>query len=145
MCNVEIVINGEVFPLPGEFKHGILFMNTNKSERNIRKMIAEKRLECIPYGIAIGHDTVICKGPDRDIDREAVNLLISFLLDGKYETVVVDRLTDITPELSDLEEFLKDAAKIGVSVFEIDSCAVRNHVYLEGCQNCCDDSNVLRM
>lgn len=145
MCNVEIVINGEVFPLPGEFKHGILFMNTNKSERNIRKMIAEKRLECIPYGIAIGHDTVICKGPDRDIDREAVNLLISFLLDGKYETVVVDRLTDITPELSDLEEFLKDAAKIGVSVFEIASMTIRNHVYLEGCQNCCDDSNVLRM
>lgn len=142
MCNVGIVINGEVFPLPGEFKHGILFMNTNKSERNIRRMIAEKRLECIPYGIAIGHDTVICKGPDRDIDREAVNLLISFLLTGEYETVVVDRLADITPELSDLEEFLKDAAKIGVSVFELSSMTVRNHVYLEGCPDCCDDSDV---
>lgn len=145
MCNVGIVINGEVFQLPGEFKHGILFMNTNKSERNIRKMIAEKRLECIPYGIAIGHDTVICKGPDRDIDREAINLLISFLLTGEYETVVVDSLSDITPELSDLEEFLKDAAKIGVSVFELASMTVRNHVYLEGCPDCCEDSNVLRM
>lgn len=92
MCNVEIVINGEIFPLPDEFKQGILFMNTNKSERNIRRMIAEKRLECIPYGIAIGHDTVICKGPDRDIDRDAVNLLISFLLTGEYETVVVTGL-----------------------------------------------------
>lgn len=145
MCNVGIVINGEVLSLPGEFKHGILFMNTNKSERNIRKMIAEKRLECIPYGIAIGHDTVICKGPDRDIDREAVNLLISFLLTGEYETVVVDRLTDITPELSDQEEFLKDAAKIGVSVFELATMKIRNHVYLEGCPDCCEDSDVLRM
>lgn len=145
MCNVGIVINGKVFLLPGEFKHGILFMNTNKSEHNIRKMIAEKRLECIPYGIASGHDTVICKGPDRDIDREAVNLLISFLLTGEYETVVVDRLADITTEVSDLEEFLKDTAKIGVSVFELASMTVRNHVYLEGCPDCCEDSNVLRM
>lgn len=56
--------------------------------------------------------------------------------------MVVDRLTDITPELSDLDGFLKDAAKIGVSVFELASMTVANHVYLEGCPDCCDDNNV---
>ena len=66
----------------------------------------------------MGQDVVINKGPDRDIDRDAVNMLISLLLDGEYQLIVVDKLTDITPDLSDLEEFLKDAAEIGVGVFD---------------------------
>ena len=68
---------------------------------------------------------VINKGPDRDIDRDAVNMLITFLLDGEYQMIVVDKLTDLTSDLSDLEEFLNDAAAIGVSVFELSTMQIR--------------------
>ena len=114
----------------------ILFMNSNKSERNIRKKVAKTREKCMSHGIVLGHDVVINKGPDRDIDRDAVNLLITFLLDGEYQIIVVDKLTDITSDLSDLEEFLNDAAAIGVSVFELSTMQIRNHVYMEGCPDC---------
>lgn len=83
-----------------------------------------------------GHDVVINKGSDRDIDRDAVNMLITFLLDGEYQVVVVDKLTDLTSDLSDLEEFLNDAAAIGMSVFELFTMQVRHHVYMEGCPEC---------
>ena len=62
---------------------------------------------------------VICKGPDRDVDRDAVNLLISFLMTGQYDMVAVDKLTDLTEDVSDIEELMKDAAKIGVGFLEL--------------------------
>ena len=49
---------------------------------------------------------------------------------------MLDNLTDITSDLSDLEEFLNDAAAIGVSVFELSTMQIRNHVYMEGCPDC---------
>ena len=122
--------------IPCELKKGILLMNSNKSERNIRKKVAKIREKCMEQGIVLGHDVVINKGLDRDIDRDAVNLLISFLLDGEYQMIVVDKLTDITSDLSDLEEFLNDATGIGVSVFELSSMQVRHHVYMESCPDC---------
>ena len=51
------------------------------------------------------NDVVINKGPDRDIDRDAVNMLITFLLDGEYQMIVVDKLTDLTSDLSDRRSF----------------------------------------
>ena len=110
----------------------ILFMNSNKSKRNIRKKVAKTREKCMACGIALGHDVIVNKGPDRDIDRDAVNMLISLLLDKKYELIVVEKLTDLTTDLSDLEEFLRDADGIGVRVFELSTMQNRNHVYLEG-------------
>lgn len=97
----------------------VLFMNTNKSERNIRKKVAKTREKCLTHGIILGHDVVVNKGPDRDIDRDAINMLISLLVDKKYELIVVEKLTDMTTDLSDLEEFLRDADGIGVKVFEL--------------------------
>lgn len=132
MCNIGIVLGDAGVKLPT----AILFMNSNKSERNIRKKVAKNREKCMSHGIVLGHDVVINKGPDRDIDRDAVNMLITFLLDGEYQIIVVDKLTDITPDLSDLEEFLNDAAAIGVSVFELSTMQIRNHVYMEGCPEC---------
>ena len=141
MCNIGIVLGDAGVKMPT----GILFMNSNKSERNIRKKVAKTREKCLTHGIILGHDVVINKGPDRDIDREAVNMLITFLLDGEYQLIVVDKLTDITPDLSDLEEFLKDAAAIGVSVFELSTMKVRQHVYMEGCTDCSPIGNIIRM
>ena len=129
MCNIGIVLGDAGVKLPT----AILFMNSNKSERNIRKKVTKTREKCMTHGIMLGHDVVINKGPDRDIDRDAVNMLITFLLDGEYQMIVVDKLTDITNDLSDLEEFLKDAAAIGVSVFELSTMQERRHVYMEGC------------
>ena len=132
MCNIGIVLGDAGVKLPT----AILFMNSNRSERNIRKKVAKTREKCMEHGIVLGHDVAINKGPDRDIDRDAVNLLITFLLDGEYQIIVVDKLTDITSDLSDLEEFLNDAAAIGVSVFELSTMQIRNHVYMEGCPDC---------
>lgn len=129
MCNIGIVTGDAGVHLPT----AILFMNSNKSERNIRKKVAKTREKCMSHGIVLGHDVVINKGPDRDIDRDAVNMLITFLLDGEYQMIVVDKLTDLTSDLSDLEEFLNDAAAIGVSVFELSTMQIRHHVYMEGC------------
>lgn len=132
MCNTGIVLGDVEVKLPT----AILFMNSNKSERNIRKKVAKTREKCMSHGIVLGHDVVINKGPDRDIDRDAVNMLITFLLDGEYQMIVVDKLTDLTSDLSDLEEFLNDAAAIGVSVFELSTMQIRHHVYMEGCPDC---------
>lgn len=132
MCNIGIVLGDAGVKLPT----AILFMNSNKSERNIRKKVARTREKCMSHGIVLGHDVVINKGPDRDIDRDAVNMLITFLLDGEYQMIVVDKLTDLTSDLSDLEEFLNDAAAIGVSVFEISTMQIRHHVYMEGYPDC---------
>ena len=132
MCNIGIVLGDAGVKLPT----AILFMNSNKSERNIRKKVAKTREKCMSHGIVLGQDVVINKGPDRDIDRDAVNMLITFLLDGEYQMIVVDKLTDLTSDLSDLEEFLNDAAAIGVSVFELSTMQIRHHVYMEGCPDC---------
>ena len=80
----------------------ILLMNSNKSEKNIRKKVAKTREKCLSHGIILGHDVVICKGPDRDVDRDAVNLLISFLMTGQYDMVALDKLTDLTEDVSDM-------------------------------------------
>ena len=141
MCNIGIVVGDAGVKMPT----GILFMNSNKSEHNIREKVAKTREKCLTHGIVLGHDVVINKGPDRDIDRDAVNILITFLLDGEYQMIVVDKLTDITPDLSDLEEFLKDAAAIGVNVFEISTMKVRHHVYMEGCPECSTIENIINM
>ena len=141
MCNIGIVVGDAGARVPT----GILFMNSNKSERNIRKKIAKIREKCLSHGIILGQDVVINKGPERDIDRDAVNMLISLLLDGEYQLIVVDKLTDITPDLSDLEEFIKDVAEIGVGVFELSAMKVRHHVSMECCPDCSPIGNIIRM
>ncbi len=131
MCNIGIVLADAGVHMPT----AVLLLNSNKSERNIRKKVAKVREKGFSHGILLGHDVVVSKGPDRDIDRDAVNLLITLLLGGEYQMVVVDKLTDITDDLSDLEEFLNDAATIGVCVFELSSMQVRHHVCDEDCEN----------
>ena len=141
MCNIGIMLETAGVQMPA----AVLFMNSNKSERNIRKKVAKTREKCFSHGIILGHDVIINKGPDRDIDRDAINMLISLLLDGKYELVVVDKLTDLTNDLSDLEEFLKDAAAIGIGVFELSTMQVRSHVYLESGKDCGYLADLIRM
>ena len=141
MCNIGIVLGDAGVKLPT----AILFMNSNKSERNIRKKVAKTREKGMSYGIVLGHNVVINKGPDRDIDRDAVNMLITFLLDGEYQMIVVDKLTDLTSDLSDLEEFLNDAAAIGVSVFELSTMQIRHHAYMEGCPDCSTIGKIINL
>ena len=141
MCNIGIVLGDAGVKLPT----AILFMNSNKSERNIRKKVAKTREKCMSHGIVLGHDVVINKGPDRDIDRDAINMLITFLLDGEYQMIVVDKLTDLTSDLSDLEEFLNDAAAIGVSIFELSTMQIRHHVYMEGCPDCSTIGRIINL
>ena len=105
----------------------IMFMNSNKSEDNIHRIIRENRQKCSVAGIALMNEAIINKGPDRDIDRDAVNMLITRLISGQYDTVVVENMTDITADESDLEEFMHDAANIGVGFFELST--MQYHMY----------------
>ncbi len=110
-------------------RSAVMFMNSNKSESNIQKIIRENRQKCDLAGIALMYECVVNKGPDRDIDRDAVNMLITLLISGKYDTVVVEKLSDITEDESDLEEFMHDAAGIGVGFFELST--MQYHMYQE--------------
>ena len=105
----------------------VMFMNSNKSEGNIRRIIQENRQKCRMAGLALMNETIVNKGPDRDIDRDAVNMLIASLITGQYDTVVVEKMTDITSDMSDLEEFMRDAANIGIGFFELS--AMQYHIY----------------
>lgn len=115
MCSntVKIMLAG-MGPSPA-----VLFMNSNKSEYNLCRIIRKIRRECRPYGIELQHECIVNKGPNRDIDREAINMLISLLISGRYEIVVVNRMSDLTEDVSDLEEFMKDILAIGVHFFEL--------------------------
>lgn len=105
----------------------IMFMNSNKSESNIRQLIQQNRQKCSMAGIVLMNEAIINKGPNRDIDRDAVNMLITRLISGRYDTVVVENMTDITEDESDLEEFMHDAVNIGVGFFELST--MQYHMY----------------
>lgn len=105
----------------------VMFMNSNKSEGNIRRIIQENRQKCSMAGITLMNECIVNKGPDRDIDRDAVNMLITRLITGQYDTVVVENMADITEDNSDLEEFMYDAANIGVGFFELST--MQYHMY----------------
>ena len=76
----------------------VMFMNSNKSESNIRQLIQQNRQKCSMAGIALMNETIVNKEPNRDIDRDAVNMLINRLITGQYDTVVVENMTDITAD-----------------------------------------------
>ena len=101
-------------------KHpAVMLINTNTAEANILRIIQEGRKKCSMMGITLMRECIVSKGPDRDIDRDAVNILIGLLMTGRYDTVAVEKLTDITEDSADLEEFMHDTASIGVGFFEI--------------------------
>ena len=101
----------------------VMSMNSNKSESNIRSIIQQNRQKCSMAGITLMNETIA----NRDIDRDAVNMLITRLITGQYDTVVVENMTDITADESDLEEFMYDAANIGVGFFELST--MQYHIY----------------
>lgn len=105
----------------------VMFMNSNKSESNIRQIIQQNRQKCSLAGIALMNETIVNKGPNRDIDRDAVNMLITRLISGQYDMVVVENMADITEDESDLEEFMHDAANIGISFFGLST--MQHHMY----------------
>lgn len=105
----------------------VMFLNSYKSDRNIRKVIKENRVRCGKAGIMLDQAYVVSRGPGRDIDREGIDLLVSLLLTGRYDTVAVERMSDITQDRSDLEEFMKDAAEVGVGFFVMST--MRYHMY----------------
>lgn len=99
----------------------LLFLNSNKAEINIRKIAESYRLVCQLAGLDLAMEAVVSKGPDRSIDRDAVNELITCLLTGRYEVVVVKTMEEITEDEADRIEFLIDAASIGIVFFELDT------------------------
>ena len=121
MCNVKSVAACVLV------HSAVMFINSNKSEVNIRRIIQENRQKCSMAGIALMDETIVNKGSNRDIDRDAVNILITHLITGQYDTVVVENMADITADESDLEEFMYDAANIGVGFFELST--MQYHMY----------------
>lgn len=102
----------------------VMFMNSNKSESNIHQIIQQNCQKCSMAGIALMNETIVNKGPNRDIDRDAVNMLIIRLITGQYDTVVVENMADITTNESDLEEFMYDTTNIGVGFLCFSPCSI---------------------
>lgn len=122
MCYLESLLFRE------NMSSAIMFINSNKSERNISKKVKKAREKCFFHGINVENEIVVSKGPDRDIDRAAINALISVVSRRGYKVVVVEKLTDITTDIYDLETFLDDAAYAEVKVFELSSMQYRRYV-----------------
>lgn len=45
--------------------------------------------------------------------------MINALITGRYDTVIVKNMADITADKSDLREFMRDAYNVGVVFFEL--------------------------
>lgn len=105
----------------GTGRPALLFLNSNKTRVNISKIAKSYRSACQLTGLDLKMEAVVSKGPDRSIDRDAVNELITYLLTGCYEVVVVKTVEEITEDKADFMEFLMDAANIGVAFFELDT------------------------
>lgn len=106
-------------------------MNSNKSERNICKKVTEIRADYYSQGIDVGYEVIVSKGSDRDIDREAITMLINQILLENCDLILVNKATDLTTDLSDLEEFVRYVAEIGVSVFELSTGKFYHPIYPE--------------
>lgn len=65
MCNIGFMLEDVEVKMP----MAILFMNSDKSERNIRRKGAKTREKCISNRIVLRHYVVINKGLDRYIER----------------------------------------------------------------------------
>lgn len=102
-------------------KSAIFFMNTNKAECNAVAIAEQVKKVCKPYGMNV-YALITSKGPDRDIDREEINKLITIIMQGQFEIVVVKDMTDFTNNLDDLEEFMNDAAELGIRFFNLVPC-----------------------
>lgn len=56
------------------------------------------------------------------------------MITRKYEIVVVRHMKDITNDLSDLKEFIKDVAAIKIGFFELSTMQFHYNTYLD--DNC---------
>lgn len=113
-------------------KPAIFFMNTNKAECNAAAIAEQVKKICKPYGMNV-YALITSKGPDRDIDSEEINKLITVIMQGQFEIVVVKDMTDLTNNLDDLEEFMNDAAEFGIRFFELSTMRIRYNEYEEEC------------
>lgn len=55
-----------------------------------------------------------------------MNMLITRLNSGQYDTVVVESMADIIEDESVLEEFMHDTANIGIGFFELSTMQYHN-------------------
>ena len=115
-----------------EVKSAVFFMNTNKAECNAAAIAEQVKKICKPYGMNVCA-LITSKGPERDIDREEINKLIAVIMQEQFEIVVVKDMTDLTNNLDDLEEFMKDAAGLGIRFFELSTMCIRYNDYEEEC------------
>ena len=68
------------------------------------------------------------------VAMKMINQLFLRLITRKYEIVVVRHMKDITNDLSDLKEFIKDVIAIKVGFFELSTMQFRYDTYLD--DNC---------
>lgn len=79
-----------------------------------QKRSQQNRQKCSMAGVALMNEAIINKGSNRDIHREAINMLITRLNSGRYDTVVVKNMSDITADK-------KGAGKDGLCKIRADS------------------------
>lgn len=123
----------------------VVFMNSNKMQRNIYRKIVKIRYKCFSHGIILEYDVIINKRENRDIDRDAFNMLISLFPYRMYQMIVKDKLLDPTTDIFVLKEFLNDIFVIGVSVVEFKNMQNRRQMFFKKGMECTHIGNIVRM
>lgn len=111
---------------------GMLFIVSRRANANIQNVAVEISGKCLEEGI-VCNELLVDKSFDRNTDRDVITLLLEKLDGGNVDTLVVQRMADLTDDIDDLEELMNIIANKGVNIFDLSIMQYRINNYEEGC------------
>lgn len=100
-------------------KVGKLFLRSRKAEVNVQRILDKMYIEALEHDIE-AEDAIVDRGNSRDIDRDHIGELLDEILSSDVEALVLLTVGDITDDIHDLVQFMKDAEECGVTVYSMD-------------------------
>ena len=113
-------------------REGMLFIVSRRANANIQNVAVEISGKCLEEGI-VCNELLVDKSFDRNTDRDVITLLLEKLDGGNVDTLVVQRMADLTDDIDDLEELMNIIANKGVNIFDLSIMQYRINNYEEGC------------
>ena len=113
-------------------REGMLFIVSRRANANIQNVAVEISGKCLEEGI-VCNELLVDKSFDRNTDRDVITLLLEKLDGGNVDTLVVQRMADLTDDIDDLEELMNIIANKGVNIFDLSIMQYRMNNYEEGC------------
>lgn len=113
-------------------REGMLFIVSRRANANIQNVAVEISGKCLEEGI-VCNELLVDKSFDRNTDRDVITLLLEKLDGGNVDTLVVQRMADLTDDIDDLEELMNIIANKGINIFDLSIMQYRINNYEEGC------------